>query len=247
MFPVRNAYSKDTPPAPPQSGGESCNNIHNGCDHGAASHNTIINNNCFNEHDPSSLGNIDPDIHYLGTNNMSNMTHYYNDQSFRNKYGNNRNLSMLHINIRSIPDHFLELTTLLNNLDIELKIIAISETWIKPFHINYNIPNYNMEQEFRPNKRGGGVCLYLHNTVQYRLRNDLKIGNYPESINSIFIEIDKSSTGTKHNLLISCVYRPPWVKLDQFNELLNIMLDSLHKNDCLYLLGDFNVDLSHFP
>ena len=77
------------------------------------------------------------------------------------------------------------------------------------------------------------------------MRNDLKIGNDPEFINSIFIEIDKSSTGTKHNLLIGCVYRPPWVKLDKFNELLNIMLDSLHKNDCLYLLGDFNVDLAH--
>ena len=37
------------------------------------------------------------------------------------------------------PIIFLELTTLLNNLDIELKIIAISETWIKSFHINYDI------------------------------------------------------------------------------------------------------------
>ena len=118
MFPVRNVcYSKDTPPAPPQSGGESRNDINNVGDLRAASHNTIIKNNCFNEHDPSSLGNIDPDIHYLGTNNMSNKTHYYNDQSFRNRFGNNTNLSMFHMNIRSIPDHFLELTTLLNNLD----------------------------------------------------------------------------------------------------------------------------------
>ena len=60
---------------------------------------------------------------------------------------------MLHLNIRSIPDHFLQLTSLLNNLNIELKIIAISETWIKPFHINYNIPNYSMEQDFRLHKR----------------------------------------------------------------------------------------------
>ena len=52
-----------------------------------------------------------------------------------------------------------------------------SETWLKPFHINFNIPNYNMEQELRPIKRAGGVALYLHNALKYKVRNDLKIGN----------------------------------------------------------------------
>ena len=51
---------------------------------------------------------------------------------------------MLHLNIRSIPDHFLQLTSLLNNLNIELEIVAISKTCIKSFHINYNIPNYKV-------------------------------------------------------------------------------------------------------
>ena len=74
---------------------------------------------------------------------------------------------MLQLNIRSILNHFLQLTSLLNNLNIEFKIIAISKTWIKPFHINYNIPNYNKERDFRPDKRGGGVCLYLHTVLQY--------------------------------------------------------------------------------
>ena len=104
---------------------------------------------------------------------------------------------MLHLNIRSIPDHFLQLTSLLNNLNIELKIVAISETWIKPFHINYNIPNYNIEQDFRLQKRGGGVSLYLHSVIQYKLRNDLKLGNNPELVNSVFVEIEKSTIGTK--------------------------------------------------
>ena len=100
---------------------------------------------------------------------------------------------MLHLKIRSIPDHFLQLISLLNNLNIELKIVAISEIWIKPFHINYNIPNYSIEQEFRLQKRGGGVCLYLHNIIQYILHNDLKLGNDPELVNSVFVEIEKST------------------------------------------------------
>ena len=70
---------------------------------------------------------------------------------------------MCHLNIRSIPDHFTELASLLNNLETELNIIAISETWLTPFLINFHIPNYNMVQELRPIKRAGGVALYLHN------------------------------------------------------------------------------------
>ena len=41
---------------------------------------------------------------------------------------------MLHLNIKSILDNFLQLASLINNLNIEFKIIEISETWIKPSH-----------------------------------------------------------------------------------------------------------------
>ena len=98
---------------------------------------TVVNSDCFNDYDPSLLGNVDPDINYLNFNNNFKNTPYYNDQSFSKKFhSSNDSLSMFHLNIRSIPDHILELTSLLNNLNIELKIIAISETWIKPYHIN---------------------------------------------------------------------------------------------------------------
>ena len=33
----------------------------------------------------------------------------------------------------------------LDTLDIDFKIIALSETTINSSHINYNIPNYNVE------------------------------------------------------------------------------------------------------
>ena len=81
----------------------------------------------------------------------------------------NQQFSMFHLNIRSIPDHFSELTSLLINLETEIKVIAISETWLKPSNINFNIRNYNMEQELRPQKRAGGVALYLHNVLQYKV------------------------------------------------------------------------------
>ena len=59
---------------------------------------------------------------------------------------------MFHLNIHCIPDHFTELTSLLINLETEIKVIAISETWLKSSLINFNIQNYNMEQELRSKK-----------------------------------------------------------------------------------------------
>ena len=72
---------------------------------------------------------------------------------------------MFHLNIRSIPDHFTELTLLLNDLETEQKIIAISETWMKPFLINFHI-TYYLEHEIRPIKRADGVALYLRNALK---------------------------------------------------------------------------------
>ena len=46
---------------------------------------------------------------------------------------------MFHLNIRSIPEHFIELTSYIDSLDIVFKFIAISETWLKPYHVDYII------------------------------------------------------------------------------------------------------------
>ena len=89
--------------------------------------------------------------------------------------------------------------------------------------------------------RGGGI----HESLQYQLRKDLRIGKDSESINSLFIEIDKLTIDTKYNVIIGCIYRPPWVNLFNFNDLLNDTLQSCHANNkYVFILGDFNVDLS---
>ena len=67
---------------------------------------TVVNSDCFYYYDPGLLGNIYPDINYLNSNNKMKNTPY--DQSFRKKFhSNNYSLSMLHLNIRNIHDHFL--------------------------------------------------------------------------------------------------------------------------------------------
>ena len=60
------------------------------------------------------------------------------------------------------------------------------------------------------------------------------------------MEVDKRSAGSWLNLIIGCIYRPPWVPLAEFNYLLSNMLDLIvRENKIGFLLGDFNVNLSH--
>ena len=49
---------------------------------------------------------------------------------------------------------------------------------------------------------GGGVSLYIHNILQYKIRKGLVIGDV---VNSVFIEIIRSSTNTKDNVICGCV------------------------------------------
>ena len=149
-----------------------------------------------------------------------------------------------------MPDHFREIVTYLECLNTKFKIIALTETWLKDHHTNYTLPNYNFEQTFRPKARGGGVCLYIHSSLQYKMRRDLIPTNqniiknskhHQKEVNSLFIEIDKKSTLTKHNIIVGCIYRPTSYPLHYFNELLGEILCKLEsEKKYVYTTGDFN-------
>ena len=111
-------------------------------DYQTLSNNT--NDSPLNRTDLSALSSIDPDINYLNSNMTYTNTRYFDDEHFRDQFKSNKNISMVHLNIRSIPEHFIELISYIDSLDFVFKIIAISETWLKPYHTDYIIPNYSI-------------------------------------------------------------------------------------------------------
>ena len=135
----------------------------------------ILHNNCFNNYDRSHLSEIDPDNNYINNNNVLPDTKYFDEKSFKLNFQKNNNFSIFLHNMRSLPDHFRELTCYLDTIDFDFKVLALTETWLKSYHTNYTIPNYTIEQDNREHNRGGGVCLYMHSNLQYKLRNDLKL------------------------------------------------------------------------
>ena len=114
----------------------------------------------------------------INSNLDANQDKYYLPSDFKQiKMDVKNNLNFFHINISSLPYHFLELHTLLATSEIELDIIDITESRLKSnkSHLtNITLPNYNIEH--CPNDGlNGGVLLYIKEDMIYKKRNHLKI------------------------------------------------------------------------
>ena len=148
--------------------------------------------------------------------------------------------SLLHLNIRSLHKNFDSFETFLSTLNnFQFSLIGLTETWL---HSNspplFNIENYKLLRQDRTVGRGGGVAMYAHKNLNPKIRPDIHI----EGSEDLFVEI----THDKHkNKIVGVIYRPPSSSFDTFLENLETCLQRLsneHKD--IYLMGDFNTDLS---
>ena len=128
-------------------------------------------------------------------------------------------------------------------MNVNFKIIALSETAINSHHTIYRMPHYNIEMNHRVKKRGGRTSVYIHKLLQYIARKERQLGR---DCNSVFIEILKNSINTKCNLIYVCVYMPPFMSLQHFNELLARVLGMLQRGrKYVYICRDFNINTLH--
>ena len=86
-------------------------------------------------------------------------------------------LSVIHLNISSLPLHINELKLFLSFFKCKFDIISISESRITKSNTlttNIDIPGYNIEHTPTESKVGG-CLLYISNKIPYKLRNDLNV------------------------------------------------------------------------
>ena len=105
---------------------------------------------------------------------------------------NDDTFSQMHLNIRSLNKHFDDLQLLLNlTSDKSPSIIGLSETWLtNDSHHPYSISNYKFISKNRQEKRGGGVALYVLESLKYDIHESISISN--KTVESLFIEIKNS-------------------------------------------------------
>ncbi|CAB4006181.1 Hypothetical predicted protein [Paramuricea clavata] len=121
----------------------------------------------------------------------------------------------------------------------------MSETWLKENNLllqHVTIPGYVHAFNNRDKIRGGGVGIYIKESIKFKRRQDLE-KRYP-TMEHLWIEIPGRNRYSK--LLLGTIYRsdailPYTTWLEYFNDLLSDL--SIQWDGMLAVTGDFNVDL----
>lgn len=123
--------------------------------------------------------------------------------------------------------------------------ILISETWLSS-----SIPDalvalkgYTLYRADRTYSRGGGVCIYLNDTIFAKY----KITPLADLVPGIEILCLKISSGTNEDFHLACVYRPPNSSIDNDIQLFNLIDSYSYELDNLIILGDFNLPRVKWP
>ena len=196
------------------------------------------------EHD-IPLSNIDPDALFFNEQAFSLRisSNYHSEMSFNKLIANHdsmkNGLSMIHLNIKSLPGKLTDFMSFMENLDISFSCIAVTETWLSPDNADcYNIPGYNHVFLTRSDRQRGGVSLFIREDIEYTELNHM--ATYESYVECIFVQI---VINTK-KYIVSVVYHPPNTSMKDFTCSLSEKLESLKQfSSNVYLLGDYNVDL----
>jgi hypothetical protein len=194
------------------------------------------------------LDDIDPDKNFynLQANNISSICKFLHiDQLNKDIHNlpNKPNLTVLHLNIRSLSKNFNELQSLIKSLDDPPNFIGVTETWLKPHNASlFPLDGYTHVYLTRPAKAGGGVSLFIKDTINFSTRLDL---NSMDSLaEMLWIEIDGKDICLNKNLIMGAIYRPPGSGISDFTALLTDRLKGITlENKSLIYMGDFNIDL----
>ena len=103
---------------------------------------------------------------------------------------NDKTFSALHLNTRSLNENFESLKELLTTIKFEFNVICFAETGCTDDPRNetlFNLENYTSINQVRKHGRGGGICVFIHNSLTFKLRSDLGTNN--KDIESLGIEI----------------------------------------------------------
>ena len=149
---------------------------------------------------------------------------YYKLENCNDLNPNNHNLVTLELNIRSLLAHELELKQLLQNLEnrnTPVDILMLCETFLnKKTESIIKLPGYKLISNCRKENKGSGVCIFLKEYINYKIRHDLSKMD-EKNVEAIYVEIT-AKDGRK--IVVGSLYRPPNVStLPLQNHIINTM------------------------
>ena len=147
------------------------------------------------------------------------------------------NLTILHLNIRSIRQNFPSLQVLLASMSVKLSCIALSETWLSEHdYLNdYAIDGYTFLCSSRQGKAGGGVCIWISREFEAAVTEVQLAGT-----ESLLVELVSAG---KRVCTLLLLYRAPAGDQLAFLCDLEVTLSSMPCG-ASFLVGDINIDLN---
>jgi hypothetical protein len=162
-----------------------------------------------------------------------------NLHSYSPTYNNNHDLfSIFHCNVRSLQKQFSK--DILISLENQISIIGISETRLNEnSSSNIDLFNYSFLRHDSPTQ-AGGVGLDIHNSLEFHLRQDIKL--LVDGCENLWVEIHTPKN--EKNIIVGIIYRHPHSNISAFKDALSDKLEhTLNENKQLNIIGDINIDL----
>ena len=148
---------------------------------------------------------------------------------------NERGFKIVFLNIVSLPKNIDEISISMSEKLIDL--FALSETQLDSTISDnmISLEGYDVIRKGRLGK-GGGVCTYLHSSINYKIRND----RVPPELEATCVEITKPHS---RQFIVTTVYRPPNATSEFFDHLERLIKAVDDENKEMHILGDLNCDL----
>lgn len=152
---------------------------------------------------------------------------------------NSKSLSILHLNVQSLPNKINLIEVLLATEWIDIDILCFSEHWLSADELNLtSFPNFHLASSYcRNSLTRGGVCIYVKHGVDFVPGRVARKLNIDKDFEFTYIVLPKL------DITIICIYRTPDANFKTFLTNLELLLNAIHApNISLVLGGDFNID-----
>ena len=121
-------------------------------------------------------------------------------------------------------------------------MLFFSETWASEENVNKNstfqLKNCNVIHQVRNSRKEGGLCIFIHESLCYKLRKDLSINS--EAIESLSIEISNKKAS---NLIFNAICRPPTGDIKVFEQFCKDIFSKNQNMKHMMFAGDFNMNV----
>ena len=97
-----------------------------------------------------------------------------------------------------------------------------------------NVDNYQIIRNDR-DRHGGGVAVYVHQSISYKIRSDLM----PDNLEVVTLQIANSKFKP---FIVTSIYRPPGKPVSYFNDMEALLASLDSDNKEAIIMGDTNCD-----